>query len=135
MNQIRNLKLPVILFFILFPTLIYAQNYLYIDGSIPLKEHRRPATDLVYGGQLKIEQELVELRKNGVDLSQINPRTDTSIWNDTIGGPLNPDDDNIGLNLSEPVEYMSSQRGRTGVFRITIRQSDANGNTKTKTSG
>jgi hypothetical protein len=127
MNRVRIPKLVLFLISLFFPLLTLAQGYLYIEGSIPLKEHRPPATDLIYQGQEKTNQELVELRKSGIDLSELTPRLDTSIWNNTIGGPLNPDDDNIGLNVTQPVEYMSSQRGRTGVFRFTIRQNGPDG--------
>ena len=126
------MKLTQILLFTFFIILSFlskvsAQDALYIPGSVPFEYSRRPATDIIYNGKLLTPDELVKLRKQGVDLSSLNPAEDTELWKNNIGLPISAEADRTDLDLNREVQYISSLKSVTGTFRFTVKQKDARG--------
>jgi hypothetical protein len=109
---------------------LWAQEALYMPGSIPLDDSRRPGTDIFYKGQRKTPDELVQLRKQGIDLSDLNPDENTEIWRNELGAPLSAKQDEITIDLASELQYVASIPSRTGNFRFTVKQTDLSGNTR-----
>lgn len=112
------------------PNHSWSQGALYIPGSIPLEYSRRPATDIMHNGHIATPDELVQLRKQGLDLSELNPVENTEIWQNVPVRALNPDTDRLELRPDEEVEYLESLPSVTGNFRFTVRQKDRDGHVR-----
>lgn len=103
-------------------------------GLVPLDAKRPPATDLTDEGQLLSPEAAERLRAGGADLSMLNPREDTDLWRNKLGGPLNPDDDalEIGNNDSVTFEGFLTNVSNTGNARFGARI-ESNGKNKSFT--
>ena len=60
-------------------SLFWVQHSFAVIGGIPTTEEGRPATDLIYNGKLLTPTEALELGKQGVDLSKLDP-AESDVW-------------------------------------------------------
>lgn len=74
-------------------------------GLIPLAGMRSPASDLVHKEQTISPETAAKLRASGTDISQLNPREDTDLWRDTVGGTLQPELDALEVSENDIVLF------------------------------
>jgi hypothetical protein len=98
-----------------------------IPGAIPLGSQGRPATDLFHQGKLKTPDELVELRKAGLDISTLNPTETSDLWKNKISAPLDSKLDVLEILRDAEFQYVSNAPSRLGVFRFQVKQQDSHG--------
>ncbi len=95
-------------------------------GAIPKKITRRPATDLVYKGEVLLPDEAFELHKSGqVDISRLNPddtyaENTPAIWKNKPSLPVDKSLDEVGLNIGDEVEFLSEVSSGGGRYRMSV---------------
>jgi len=103
-------------------------------GLIPTEYGARPATDLVYKGELLLPDDAHELylKSEGVfDLSKLNPDDTSVLWKNTPPRAYNPKEDILEIDQKRTMEYEDMVPSRTGRFRFTVSQTNADGLKKT----
>ncbi|HVK61734.1 MAG TPA: hypothetical protein VM432_09300, partial [Bdellovibrionales bacterium] len=116
------------LFVILSGPLGFANELGDMPGVIPVGPVRRAADDLVYNGQELNENQAEDLRRRGVDISELNPEN-TDQWS----SPAQPQS-SVALDIQPVGEQFVSQqdsRGRVGIFRATVSKLNAQGASRT----
>jgi hypothetical protein len=90
-----------------------------VGGYVPLAGGQRPATDLVdpRTGEILLPDELESLRRNGTDLSTLEPDPSSDLWQEDGTGPL-PSVPELG---AAEVRFESTVLSRTGNFRFVGR--------------
>src|SRR5690606_23795555 len=112
--------------------LVYASAALaQMRGTIPREYVNRPATDLMYNGQVLLPEEAHDLyiqSRQRLDLSTLNPVQDTDIWRDTYPARIDEQKlDDLPVEELETVEYDSNVLSRSGNFRFNITKTNSYG--------
>ena len=103
-------------------------------GLIPTEYGARPATDLVYEGDLLLPDDAHELylkSEGDFDLSSLNPDDTSVLWKNTPPKAYNSKEDILEIDEKRGMEYEDMVPSRTGRFRFTVSQTNADGLKKT----
>jgi len=103
-------------------------------GLIPTEYGARPATDLVYKGELLLPDDAHQLyleSRGDFDLSRLNPDDTSILWKNTPPLEYNPEEDILEIDPNKEMNYEDMVPSRTGRFRFTVSQTNARGIKKT----
>ena len=96
-----------------------------VSVLIPLGFRNTASGGLVYQGMEITPEEAINLHRQGVDISRLNPREGTDIWQDEIGQPLAPEA--LILDPQREVEFLSASMSLPGTIEFTVQQNDSLG--------
>lgn len=88
---------------------------------IPFADIRPPATDLVYQGQVLFPSDAIELKKKGVDISQLNPQ-ESDIWKNSP--TATPQLDVLPLENGATVQFVEVVASPLKYFRFNVMAQD-----------
>lgn len=112
----------------------HADGFVDFPGSIPIHDERTGAADLVQDGRLLLPDEVLALKRSGVDVSRIDPDDSSDIWKNTPPQPLNPASYQLGIaSTGDTFQYLSNVISRDGNFRFSVTRADSNGVVRTYT--
>ncbi|RLA63791.1 MAG: hypothetical protein DRQ88_06950 [Epsilonproteobacteria bacterium] len=103
-------------------------------GLIPTEYGSRPATDLMYDGELLLPDDAHNLyleSEGEFDLSKLNPDDTSILWKNTPAKAYNSKDDMLEIDPKRVMEYEDMVPSRTGRFRYTVSQTNTDGLKKT----
>jgi len=103
-------------------------------GLIPTEYGARPATDLIYEGELLLPDDAHNLfleSEGEFDLSKLDPDDTSVLWKKTPPRAYNPKEDILEIDAKKEMEYEDMVPSRTGRFRFTISQTNKDGLKKT----
>lgn len=129
-NRLVKFKMAFIFSLVGFSFKLFALNPL--PGLIPLQYSDRPAVDLMFEGRNISPEEIHELylyHNGDFDHSLLDPQ-ESDIWKDIKGDIGNLEDNKLGVNYMETVEYLSPVLSRSGNFRFNFTKKDENGISK-----
>lgn len=119
----KNVSYGVILVLSLASSIrIYAQIPSDIPGVIPLNAPSAPASDLIYQGRVIVADEAEQLRKQGTDLSTLDPDASSDLWQSPATPPtltqMNALDQSLAISQSDVFENIQAIPARSGNFRF-----------------
>lgn len=106
------------------------------NGLIPLEYGARPATDLIYNGELLLPDEahkLVVESNYAFDLSKINPDETSVLWKDIYPSTLEEKADHLELDAEKDLTYEDLIPSRSGRIRFSVSQRGEDGVSRTFT--
>jgi hypothetical protein len=104
------------------------------NGLIPLEYGARPATDLIYKGELLLPDDahkMVMDSGNTFDLSKLDPDETSVLWKNKEVLPLNNEDDKLDLNEEKSINYEDLVPSRSGRIRFNVSQTGDDGVSRT----
>ena len=96
-----------------------------VSVFIPLEFRNTASGGLVYQGTEVTPEEAINLHRRGVDISRLNPREGTDIWQNKMGQPLSTD--TLLLDPQREVEFLSTSMRIPGTIEFTVQQKDSLG--------
>lgn len=106
------------------------------NGLIPLEYGARPATDLIYKGELLLPDDahkLVVESNNTFDLSKIDPDETSVLWKNIPPSILNQQDDQLELDPQKELIFEDLIPSRSGRIRFSVSQKGEDGISRTFT--
>ncbi len=106
------------------------------NGLIPLEYGARPATDLIYKGELLLPDDahkLVVESNYNFDLSKIDPDETSVLWKNIPPSALNEQDDQLELDPQKELIFQDLIPSRTGRIRFSVSQKGEDGISRTFT--
>ena len=96
-----------------------------VSVLIPLEFRHTASGGLVYQGVEITPEKAVNLQRQGVDISRLDPREGTDIWQNKIGQPLASDV--LLLDPQREVEFLNTITDLPGTIEFTVQQNDSLG--------
>jgi len=106
------------------------------NGLIPLEYGARPATDLIYNGELLLPDDAHKLVLDSnytFDLSKLDPDDTSVLWKNIPPSALNEDADRLDLDPNKEVNYEDVIPSRSGRIRFSVSQKGEDGISRTFT--